>query len=121
MWTLRVTCYAHGPRARQHGICALRALRHIFIPTTSCLVGLYLSSPSCVVGFELEMATSTNPLGSQTHTREKYMYPLKNRTHDGFEILPKHVPIGLVGTHGLPVGFISNMLVLLIINKYHND
>jgi hypothetical protein len=43
---------------------------------------------------------------------------LKTRTHDGFEILPKPVPIRLAGTHGLPTGFISNILVPLIINKY---
>jgi hypothetical protein len=30
---------------------------------------------------------------------------LKTRTHDGFEILSKPVPIGFVGTHGLPAGF----------------
>jgi hypothetical protein len=45
----------------------------------------------------------------------------KTHTHDGFEIFRKSVPIELAGTHGLPVGFISNILVLLIINKYRND
>jgi hypothetical protein len=45
----------------------------------------------------------------------------KTRTHDGFEILPKPVPIGLAGTHGLPAGLISNILVLPVINKYRND
>jgi hypothetical protein len=54
-------------------------------------------------------------------TREKNIYPLKMCTHDEFEILAKHVPIGLLGTHRLLVGFISNILVLLIINKYCND
>jgi hypothetical protein len=62
----------------------------------------------------LEMATGTNPLG---FCRPKPV-PVKNiyahykpRTHDGFEILSKPVPIGLAGTHGLPAGFISNILV----------
>jgi hypothetical protein len=41
----------------------------------------------------------------------------KPRTHDGFEILSKPAPIGLAGTHGLPVGFISNMLVIVTINE----
>jgi hypothetical protein len=35
--------------------------------------------------------------------------------------LPKPVPIGLAGTHGLPAGFITNIRVLLIINNYRND
>jgi hypothetical protein len=36
--------------------------------------------------------------------------------------LPKPVPIGFAGTHGLSaVVFISNMLILFMINKYSND
>ena len=29
-------------------------------------------------------------------------------THDGFNFVPKLMPIGLTGTHGLPVGAKSN-------------
>jgi hypothetical protein len=38
----------------------------------------------------------------------------------GFAI-PNRYPIELASTHGLLASFISNMFVLLIINKYCND
>ena len=58
-------------------------------------------------------------LPSQTQTHEKYLNPLKTHTCDGFRILPKPKPIGLAGTHGLPVGLHFTIQFFLKINKFN--
>ena len=53
------------------------------------------------------LATGTNPLGfncPKTRVCEYKTCPLKKlMTHHGFNIMPKHVPVGLTDTHGLTV------------------
>ena len=73
-------------------------------------------------GVSLGMATCLNllHLACPNLYREYNTYPLKKSiTRYGFNFVPKHVLVGLTGTHKSPMGLQFTILGFIIINKFN--